>query len=448
MRIQPPAVGPATPVRFPAMFRETLNSDLRVCVLPWSSVPIVTVALLMRVGAAGDPPARPGLASLTADMLDEGAGGRNSVQITEAFERLGSHLDIDVGQDVTVLTFTTLSRHLDAGLALASDVLMRPHFAEADLLRIRRLRLNRLRQLRTSASAAADRLFLSGVFGAHPYGHGSLGTSQSIEALTLDDVREFYGRMYEPAQATLIAAGDISPDAVVEAARLRFAGWTNPVAPAAPPEVPAAASPRVLLVDRPGAPQSELRIGHLGPERSTPDYHALVTLNAGLGGQFTSRINHHLRETKGYTYGARTGFDFRRVCSTFSCDTSVQSDATAAAMVDILSEFEAVRSTRPLDDDEVERARNSLTRGYVRHFETPADLVRAAAELSRFSLADDTFDLFVPSVSSVGGTEVREVAQRWIKPDDCVAVVVGDAAACRSQIEQLGREVVDSTPEF
>src|SRR5262249_4023505 len=158
-----------------------------------------------------DPPARPGLASLTADMLDEGAGGRNSVQITEAFERLGSHLDIDVGQDITVLTFTTLSRHLDASLPLAADVLMRPHFEEADLLRIRRLRLNRLRQLKTSASAAADRLFLSGVFGAHPYGHGSLGTSKSLDAVTLDDVREFYRRMYEPAQATLIAAGDISP---------------------------------------------------------------------------------------------------------------------------------------------------------------------------------------------------------------------------------------------
>src|SRR5262249_20110349 len=155
----------------------TLDSDLRVCVLPWSPVPIVTVAFLMRVGAAADPRARPGLASLTADMLDEGAGGRDSGQITQAVQRLGSPLDIDVGQDITVLTFTTLSRHLDAGLALASDVLMRPHFAEADLLRIRRLRLNRLRQLKTSASAAADRMFLSAVFGVHPYGHGSLGTS-------------------------------------------------------------------------------------------------------------------------------------------------------------------------------------------------------------------------------------------------------------------------------
>src|SRR4030095_7422061 len=191
---------------------------LRVCVLPWSSVPIVTVALLMRFGAAADPRARPGLASLTADMLDEGAGGRASVQISEAFERLGSHLDIDVGQDVTVLTFTTLSRHLDAGLALAADVLMRPHMADADLVRIRTLRLNRLRQMKTSAAAAADRIFLSGVFGAHPYGHGSLGTSQSLEAVTLDDVREFYGRMYEPVEATLIAARDISPVRAAEAA--------------------------------------------------------------------------------------------------------------------------------------------------------------------------------------------------------------------------------------
>jgi zinc protease len=448
-RFQPPLVGAPTPVRFPAIAREQLRCGLRVCALPWAAVPVVTAALLIDRGAAVDPPTRPGLASLTADLVDEGAGGRDAVQIAEAFERLGSHLEIDVGQDIAFLTFTTLARHLDAALALLADVVIRPHLAESDLTRVRDLRLSRLQQLRSSASAAADRAFLAGVFGGHPYGHGSLGTTASLEAISVEDVREFHGQMFGPVGATLIVAGDVGAGSAFAAARARFEEWIGERARAVTPlETPQAAAPRLLLVDRPGAPQSELRIGQIGPPRLSSDYHALVTLNAALGGQFTSRINQHLREVKGYTYGARTGFEFRRACSSFAADTSVQSDATANAVADILAEFEAVRSTRPLDAEELDRARNSLTRGYVRHFETPQDLVRATVELTRFSLPDDTFDRFVAAVNDVTADDVREAARQWVRPEECVAVVVGDAEKCRAGLVPLGREIVQITPEF
>jgi len=448
MRFEPPGVGTPTPVRLPERVRESLGPGVDVCVLPWSPAPVVTVALMIEAGASADPADRPGLASLTADLLDEGAGGRDAVQIAEAFERLGSNVEIDAGQDLAVVTFTTLSRHLDAALALMADIVMRPHLLEADFTRIRTLRLNRLRQLRTSASAAADRAFVSAVLASHPYGHGSLGTSRSLEALTLDEVRRFYADTWGPAGATLIVAGDVPVDAAISMAKARFGDWRVRHTAPVPPGVPSPTPPRVVLVDRPGAPQSELRIGHLGPLRTTSDYHALVTLNAALGGQFKSRINHHLRETKGYTYGARTGFDFRRAASTFSCDTSVQSNATVAAVSDILAEFEAVRSTQPIDADELERAKDSLTRGYVRRFETAADLVRAAAEIARFSLPDDTFDRFVPAVSQMTAGQVIDAARRWIDPGACIAVVVGDANGCRLGLAELGREIVETTPEF
>src|SRR5262249_3954111 len=149
---------------------------------------------------------------------------------------------------------------------------MRPHLAEADFTRIRTLRLNRLRQLRTSASAAADRAFVSAVFASHPYGHGSLGTTRSLETLTLDQVRRFHADTCGPAGATLIVAGDVSVEAVISMAAARFGDWRPRQAVPAHPGLPAAAAPRVLLVDRPGAPQSELRIGHLGPLRTTADY--------------------------------------------------------------------------------------------------------------------------------------------------------------------------------
>ncbi len=450
LRELPPIVGPATPARFPSVAREELSSGLRVWFLPWHVVPVVTVALLLDVGAAEDPAAAPGLAALTADLVDEGAAGRDTMQLSDAFARLGTHLEIDVGQDNASLSFTTLSRNLDPALALLADVVIRPHLAAADFQRIRDLRLSRLRQLSTSASAAADRAFLAGVFGSHPYGHGTLGTTQALRRMALDDARQFHATMFAPRGATLIVAGDLKPAAVEAGARLHFAPWRagggreprRAIAPAA------RATPKLLLIDRPGAPQSELRVGHLGPPRQSPAYHALVTLNAALGGQFTSRINQLLREAKGYTYGARTSVDFRRTCSTITCDTSVQSDATASAIEDILAEFDAVRASRPVAGDELARAQSALTRGYVRHFETPAHLVRAAAELVRFSLPDDTFDRFVPTVAAVTDAAVLEAARGNVRPEDAVAAIVGDAERCRTDLARSRREIVDVTPEF
>jgi zinc protease len=276
-----------------------------------------------------------------------------------------------------------------------------------------------------------------------------MGTSRMLESTSLDDVRAFHRRIVRPDRATLIVAGDVPATSVAAIARAHFGPWRmdevrlEPEVPGAPP-----AAPRCLLVARPGAPQSELRIGHLGPPRQSPAFHALVTLNAALGGQFTSRINQQLREAKGYTYGARTGFEFRRGCSTFACDTSVQGDATLEAIADVLDAFGAAGSTTPIEGEELARAQGSLTRGYVRHFETAAQLVRAAVELAKFGLPDDTFDRFVPDVSSVAAGDVLDAARRFVRPDDCVAVIVGDADRHRAGLGRFGRDVTEMLPEF
>jgi zinc protease len=436
-------------VQFPSIQRDELASGLRVWSLPWTPVPIVTIALLLERGSAQDPADRPGLASLTADLIDEGAGGRDAVQLSDAFARLGTHLDVDVSPDATLLSMTTLAKNLDPALALLGDVLIRPHLAESDLLRIRDLRLNRLRQLKTSASAVAERAFLAAVFGPHPYGHGTFGTSRTLEAASLDDVRAFHQRMFRAARATLIVAGDAPAAAVAESARKHLGGWrSGGPDPEARIPVPAPMPPQCVMIDRPGAPQSELRIGHLGPERRVPEYHALVVLNAALGGQFTSRINQQLREAKGYTYGARTSFDFRCVRGSFSCDTSVQGDATIEAIGDVLAAFDAAGSTHPIDGGELARAKGSLTRGYVRHFETPAHLVRAAIDLAKFQLPDDTFDRYVPEVAAVTAGAVLDAARRFIRAAECAAVIVGDAEKNRAGLGRFQRNVIEVAPEF
>ena len=203
----------------------------------------------------------------------------------------------------------------------------------------------------------------------------------------------------------------------------------------------AASIARILLVDRPGAPQCEVRVGHFGPPRRVEGYHAIVTVNALVGGQFTSRINRRLREEKGVTYGARSAFDFRRAAGLFSCETSVQADRTAEAVDDILAELENVRREGAVEADELDRAKASLTRGYVRSFETASQLVRAAALLVTYGLDDSTFDRFVPSVDALTAADVEAAARKFIRPAEATVVVVGDASQCRETLEGLGRPV-------
>jgi predicted Zn-dependent peptidase len=171
-------------------------------------------------------------------------------------------------------------------------------------------------------------------------------------------------------------------------------------------------------------------------------------MNAALGGQFSSRLNRHLREARGWTYGARTTLDLRRDAGSFGCETSVQADATANAVTDILDEFRAVRGPRPIAADELDRAKRSLTRGYVRLFETAANLANAAAQLAALSLPDDTFDRFVPGIAAVTEADVLAAAASVIRPDECVAVVVGDAESCRDRLAATGRRIEDVTPEM
>jgi predicted Zn-dependent peptidase len=447
-RFERPSPGHPTPIHFPAITRTRLDNGLGVWGIAHRRAPIVTATLLLARGSGDDPIGRHGLASLTGDLLDEGAGTRDAIALADAFGRLGTQLDIDVGPDATSLTVSGLARVLPQALALMADVVMRPRIEAADFARVRELRLSRLRQLSRSAATMADRAYVSALFGAHAYGHGALGTSASLDAISIDDARAFWSAMYGPVASTLIVVGDVDVAEIGAHVDTTFGGWREGTA-APPRAVTPDATPdrRVLLVDRPGAPQAELRIGHVGPSRLTPAYHALVTLNAVLGGQFTSRINRRLREEKGVTYGARTSFDFRRVAGTFSCDTSVQADATGTAVADVLDELDRVRQDE-VPAVELDAAKASLTRGYVRNFETAGQLARAAVQLAAYGLADDTFDRFVPGVDVVSRAAVHTAASEFIRPADATIVVVGDAETCQAQLETLGRTVELARPEF
>ncbi len=448
MRTAPPVVGPPDVVRFPPIAREELGNGLSVWVIEEHSVPTVTVMLVVDRGCSADPPDRPGLAGLTADLLDDGAGGRNAIELADALGDLGCELSIEVGPDITALGFSSLTRNLEASLGLLADVVWRPNLHEADFRRVVELRRSRLQQRRRLAGATADRTLLAAIFGAHPYGHGALGTTAALDAMTLDEPRSFWAESFSPRASTLIVAGDIGAAAVVRAARAAFGDWHAPAHQ--PLDVPPAADRgdrSVLFVERPGAPQSEVRVGHVGPARSVEEYHGLLVLDSILGGQFSSRINRNLREERGLTYGARTSFGFRRAAGSFVCDTSVQSDRTAEAAAEILREFAAIRDAGSTTAEELARGKAALSRGYVRNFETAAQFSRAATQLVTYGLDDETFDRFVPSIEVVTRGDVDRLAGRHVRPDEATVVVVGDPTHLPS-LERLGRPVSVVTPEF
>jgi len=433
-----PEPGPSPRVAFPAIEKSTLANGLRVWTVGHRQVPVVAFALLVTTGASADPAGLDGLAAITADMLDEGTGALSAIQIHEAIARLGAQLETDIGSDAMSLGFTVLARFADRALALLGDVVARPALRDDDFARVRQLRLHRLTQLRDVPSAIADRAFVSLVYGRHPYGHTPIGSERTLTAVTADDVRGFHRRAVRPSAATLIAVGDCDHDAVRRSAEAAFGAWSDAGDEVSPDDTPWPAPAKLNVVPRPGAPQSELRIGHVAAPRTTPDYHALVVANMVLGGQFTSRINMNLREEKGFTYGARTSFDFRRGPGPFVLQVGVQTSATAESIQESIREITEMRGSRPITADELRLAVAALTRGYARNFETADQIGRAATQLALYELPDTYFSEFVPRVEAVTVEGIADALARNLDPARLTTVVVGDYGVVGADLARIG----------
>ena len=439
-----PEIGPDPVFTFPQAVRHTLGNGLPVRTVEHWTVPVVTFLMQIDGGAGADPHGREGLAALTADMVDEGTGSWGALDVAEALARIGATYDVDVGPDATVFTLTTLSRFVERGAALLADMLIRPRLARDDFDRVRQLRLNRLRQLKDLPPAVAERAFLRLMYGDHPYGHLPIGGEAALRATAPSDVAACHSS-FEPSRATMVIAGALSHDQLRRTAEASFGSWrsaggsgSGPHALAAADVDPTRLGARLAVVPRERAAQSELRIGQLTTGRNTPDYAALIVMNAVLGGQFVSRINLKLREEKGYTYGVRTGFDWRRGVAPFSLQASVHTAATADAIRDSLQEFEAIRGVRPPTASELMLAKASLTRGYPRQFETAQQVARAVAQLALYDLPDGYFEEFVPRVNAIEAADVTRVAERYLDPARVTTLVVGDYQAIAESVPALG----------
>jgi len=437
-----PPIGPDPAFRFPRIVRHRLDNGLDVRTVEHHTAPVVTLVMQIEGGLGSDPHGLEGLAALTADMVDEGTGALSAIQVAEALASIGGEYDADVGADATAFTLTTLERFAERGARLLADILLRPSLRETDFSRVRKLRLDRLRQLTDLPPAVAEHAFVTLMYGQHPYGHLAIGTEPALRRIELEKVIDFHARTFRPSRATCALVGPMSHERLRTVAAEAFSGWRNDSASAVvdgPEDVEAtSSSARLAVVARSGAAQSELRMGHLSARRDTPDYSALLVMNAVLGGQFVSRINLKLREEKGYTYGARTGFDWRRGKSPFALQASVHTAATADAIRDSLSELEDLRGPRPPSDKEMSLAKASLTRGYPRNFETAQQVARSVTQLALYDLPDSYFEEFVPKVTAVEAPDVVRAAAKYVDPARMVTLVVGDHQTIGDSLVALG----------
>ncbi len=440
-RSQLPAVGPDPAFRFPRIVRHTLANGLSVRTVEHHTVPVVTFVMLIDGGVVSDPAGQEGLAAITADMVDEGTGDLSAIEVSESLAQIGAEYDVDVGADAVVFTLTTLERFMERGAGLLANLLIRPSLRREDFDRVRQMRLDRLRQLKDSPPAVAERAFLRLMYPDHPYGHLAIGNEASLRGLELERVAQCHRALFQPNRATLVVAGPMTHDALRQAAETAFGAWeasAERVASEVGDVVPRVEAPRLTVIPREGAAQSELRIGHLSARRNAPDYPSLLVMNAVLGGQFVSRINLKLREEKGFTYGARTGFDWRRRLSPFALQASVHSASTAEAIRDSLAELDGIRGPRPPTDTEMLLARASLTRGYPRNFETAQQVSRSVAQLALYDLPDTYFEELIPRVNAVSADDVVRAAQRYIDPARASILVVGDHPVIADSLESLG----------
>jgi len=433
-----PEPGPSSLAAFPAIEKSSLANGLRVWTVRHAQVPVVSLSLLIRRGASSDPIGKHGLAATTADMLDEGSGSRSAIEVHEAIARLGTQLETDIGSDATIAGFSVLARFVGRALTLLADVVVRPALREDDFARVRQLRLHRLTQMRDVPTAIADRTFIRLLYGDHPYGHTPIGNEQALASMTADDVRAFHQGALRPTAATLIAVGDCDHDTIRRLAAEAFGDWQGDAADPEAGDIVLPQPARLNIVSRAQAPQSELRIGHVSVARSSPDYHALVTGNMVLGGQFASRINLNLREDKGFTYGARTAFDFRRRPGPFVLQVGVQTSATAQSIQESIGEITAIAGPRPITPEELRLAAAALTRGFARNFETAEQIARGATQLALYDLPDTYFADFVPAIERLTTEDVTRAMARHLEPARLTTVIVGDYDVVSADLDGLG----------
>jgi zinc protease len=430
-----PAPGTPRAYHFPDFQHEQLSNGLAVWTVPLPDRDLVSVHLMVDGGAAAETEAEAGIAALAAETLVTGTRRLDGHAFAEATERLGIELHADSSWDVARAGFQALGDRLQDGLGLLAEMVREPRFDDGEFDRLREERLADILQARSEPGRLADEYFLREIYpDATPYGRLSGGTPETVERLTVEQARAHHDRHWRPDRAHLVVAGPVTTADARAAAETAFGSWdgTSP----GHREVTATdrGGRRIVIVDRPGSVQSEVRVGHVGIARDNPDYFPAIVMASLLGGTFSSRLNQRLREELGYTYGARAAFDPRRSAGPFSARAAVHTEVTADAVRETIGLIEGMQAGPP-PESELREVIDFLVGVFPLRFETTAGAAAGIEPIAIYGLDHDWWATYRDRVEAVGPAQVLEAATDMLRPQSSLVVLAGDAEKVRPDLE-------------
>jgi zinc protease len=422
-----------------SVHKTRLKNGIQVWIVERHQVPVVSLNLVLHTGSASDPPGQWGLATFTSSLLDEGAAGKSSLQLSDELDYLGADLSASSGFDFTAVSLDVPSERLQPSLELMADIVQRPDFPEKEVDRIKKELLTALRQQRDEPTSVASYFFPKLIYPeAHRYSEMAGGGETAIKGFDRAALRAFHQAAYRPEQATIVVVGDVTTDQVTKDLEETFGSWQaqgKPLSELHFPEAPQMSQRKVVIVDKPGAAQTTVMIGWQGVARHTEDYYALEVLNTILGDSFTSRLNQNLREKNGYTYGAGSAFVMRKERGPFYARASVQTDKTGPAVTEFFKELRGI--SQVVDDEELEKAKNYLAYRFPAEFETDSDIADQLTELVVYSLPEDTHANYVERIQAVTAEHVQAAAKKYIHSDHMLVLLVGDRSKIEEEIKAL-----------
>jgi zinc protease len=446
-RANPPQPAPARPLNLPVPEIFKLQNGLTVYYNYRPGLPVVAANLVFNTGSGANPIDKPGLASFTANMLQQGTATRNATQIADETALLGATLSSSASMDGSSVGTGSLAKNFPGALDLVADIVLHPTFPQDEVERRRASRLAAFADDRGDPNVIVSRTGVSALFGPHhPFGYDNVGTEESIKAMSRDDMMNYWKSYYVPNNASLVVAGNISLDDLKALAETKFAGWKSGEISRPQIGAPETTKAKIVIVDRPGAQQTMVRLLQLGVGRATPDYPAIEVMNSELGGLFSSRINLNLREEHGYTYGASSMFVYRRSQGYFATGGGIRTDATAPAVTEILKEIRRMIDT-PMKADELSLAKDSQSRSLPGMFEASSGAAGALSEISLYDLSRDYFEKLPDRLNAVTAEDAEAAAKKYLYPDRMILICVGDRAKIEPELKKLdlgGIEIRDA----
>jgi zinc protease len=419
----------------PGIQNFNLENGLKIFLNEKKDLPIVRINFIVNNGSRFDPDDKKGLCNLLAMCIDEGAGEFNALQLADEFELLGTQFSVSCDTDISIISLQVLSENFIPALKLISNVITQPHFNDDDFELQKNKVLVRLNQSKAEPDYIADVSFEYFLFGNDsPYAFPVMGIERTVQNIQPDFIRNLYKNNFAPLNSTMVVVGNINKDLLQKELELVLGKWDRK------PKTNSSVTDfnrtkrKVIIINKPGAVQTEIRTGHSSSKRNEKDFFQKQIVNMILGGQFSSRLNLNLREKNGYTYGVHSRFSYFKEAGYFAVSTSVDVSNTANALSQIYLEIEKIREG--ISNKELNFTKSSLTKKYPSNFETYRQIAANISSKVIHNLPDDYFETYINKINSLSLDDVNKIANNSIYPDELITVLVGDSKSIFSQLSE------------